>query len=242
MAPPAPGLFTTTTPFGYLGFIPSATTRETMSTRPPAGKPATTVSGRSGYCAKHGRAAPSAMSAGKAMRIIRSPFLRGLNARLLIVEVFLHRVQYLVADQVFPPQPDELVPFRLHRGSPQTLRGVRARVPQHQTFGYRERDFLGEFGADALGQVVRDAVFCGHDVDSGDRRLAERHLGALLLLLQAPVPADLEPADKRLQGQPLQDERDRDNDEGEKDDEVALGERAPVQERLGQREGGRQRH
>src|SRR5712691_577938 len=225
-APPAPCLLTTTTPFVNFGFIPSATTRETTSTRPPPGKPAMIVSGRSGYCAAQGSATPSAKSAENTTRIMRPPLPGGLNARFLVVEVFLDMVQHLVADLVFAPQPDQFLPLGLHRRVPQTPRVVGDAVPQHQTSRHRERDFLGEFGADALGELVRDAAFRRHGVDGGDRRLAERHLGALLLLLQAPVPADLEHADERLQSQPLQDEGHRDDDESVKDDQVALGEGA----------------
>src|SRR6267378_574654 len=142
-------------PRGNLGFIPSATTRVTMSTRPPGGKFARKVTFRSGYCATQGRAA-SAKSAKTTTRTMGTS--SKLNARFLVVEVFLDVVQHLVADLVFAPQPDQLMALGLHRRVPQPARVVGARVPQHQAFGHREGDFLGEFSADALGELVRDAA------------------------------------------------------------------------------------
>src|SRR5882762_432008 len=118
-----------------------------MSTKPPGGNPASRVSGRSGYCAAQGSATPSANSAENTTRIMRPPLPGGLNARFLVVEVFLDMVEHLVADLVFAPQPDQFLPLGLHRRVPQTPRVVGAAVPQHQTSRHRERDFLGEFGA-----------------------------------------------------------------------------------------------
>src|SRR6266851_3846112 len=111
-----------------------------MSTNPPGGKPASSVSGRSGYCAAQGSATPSAKSAENTMRIILgllSP--GGLNARFLVVEIFLDMVQHLVADLVFAPQPDQFLPLGPDRRVSQTPRVVGARVAQHQAFGHRER-------------------------------------------------------------------------------------------------------
>src|SRR6266853_2137797 len=125
-APPAPGLFTTAMPRGNFGFIPSAMTRVTMSTNPPGGNPARIVSGRSGYCAEQGSVTPSAKRAENTVRIIRPPSPGGLNARFLVVEVFLDMVQDLVADLVFAPQPDEFLPLGFHRRVPQTPRVVGA--------------------------------------------------------------------------------------------------------------------
>ena len=56
----APGRLTTASPLGKRGFMPSATSRDTMSTSPPGGYPASSVTGRSGYCAAAGSASRSA--------------------------------------------------------------------------------------------------------------------------------------------------------------------------------------
>src|SRR5262249_17484753 len=142
-----------------------------------------------------------AARAARAMRCETWNLLEALDARFLVVEVFLDLVEHFVADLVLPPQPDQLAALGLHRRGAQALRVVRAPVPQDDAVRHGEGDLLGELGADALGEVVRDAVRGDHRVDRGDRHLAERHPGALLLLLQAPVLSDLQAPDERLERQ-----------------------------------------
>src|ERR1044072_8880040 len=109
-----------------------------MSTRPPGGKFARKVTFRSGYCAAQGSAA-SAKSAKTTTRTMGPP---QLDARFLVVEVFLDMVQHLVADLVLAPQANQLLPLGLHRRVPQTPRGAGPRRPPHPNLRARGRELL----------------------------------------------------------------------------------------------------
>src|SRR5258708_12680177 len=93
-------------------------TRVTMSTNPPGGNPARIVSGRSGYCAEQSSVTPSAKRAENTVRIIRPPSPGVLNARFLVVEVFLDMLPDLDPHLVSSPPPNQFLPPHLHRPIP----------------------------------------------------------------------------------------------------------------------------
>ena len=70
------------------------------------------------------------------------------------------------------------------------------------------------------------------------RRIAARSQLFVFFLMAA---GEAERADDRRQGEALQDERDEDDGEGEKENQIALSEGLAVRERVGQRECGGKR-
>src|SRR5215472_12157434 len=179
------------------------------------------------------------------MRSDRTTPSRALDEGLDMIELGLDRAQYLVVDDIRVPQLKKLGAFRLQgRESEPPLRRV-YRVDLEAPLG------VGRMPLDVT-LVLLDQASSVSDFSSlgqvrqllpNSRRRGLRGgkpRGALFALHQA-VTADLQPADEQRQSKAVDDERDRNDARGEKDDQLTTGEGGSGRGRQRNRQCGSER-
>ena len=150
-------------------------------------------------------------------------------------------MQDVVADLALAPDAYQLPALGLDRRLAQAPREFAIALGRRR-ISEGALDFVGELGAHARGQLGRHALALSEFVDSGQRRGAQCHARMLVLIVQAPVRPDFQPAYQRWQAQALHHQCHRDHHESQENNQVALRKRLAVREHDGQREGRGQRH